>query len=299
MTNSPERGMQADDLLREVRRIQIRTNRMVDEVLGGEYHSAFKGRGLEFSEVREYVPGDDIRTIDWNVTARMGDPYVKRYVEERELTILLLVDVSDSMSFGSDDRLKRESLAEMAALLGFSAIKNNDQIGMVAFSDRIVEYVPPRKGVSSVLRMVRDLLDIRDGGDTRISVVLEHLLAIQKRRAVVFLISDFHDTAFEQPLKLAAVKHDLIPVRIAAGGELNPPAGRIMTRPLENGRPRMLDFGSFRNREKFRSALKAHYRKLDIQFRRQGLDSIEVTAGGDMYRAFRRFFDMRKRRLVR
>ena len=291
--------MQADDLLREVRRIQIRTNRMVDEVLGGEYHSAFKGRGLEFAEVRDYVPGDDIRTIDWNVTARMGHPYVKRYVEERELTILLLVDVSDSMSFGNDLRLKRESLAEMAALLGFSAIKNNDRIGMIAFSDRIIQYVPPRKGVSGVLRMVRDLLDIRHGGETRISVVLEHLLAVQKRRAVVFLISDFHDHDFEQPLKLAAVKHDLIPVRIAAEGELTPPAGRIQTRPLEGGFPRILDFSSYRVRERYRSRLKAHYRKLDVLFRRQGMDSIEVTAGGDMYRAFRMFFEMRKRRLVR
>lgn len=291
--------MQAEELLKEVRRIQIRTNRIVDEVLGGEYHSAFKGRGLEFSEVREYVPGDDVRSIDWNVTARMGNAYVKRYVEERELTILLLVDMSDSMSFGSDTRLKRESLAEIAALLGFSAIKNNDRIGLVAFSDRIMEYVPPRKGTSSVLRMVRDLLEMEDGGHTRIAGALEHLLAVQKRRAVVFLISDFHDRGFEHPLKLAAAKHDMIPVRIAAAKEMDPPAGFLSTVPLEGGRPRVLDFSSRKIRDRYRENLRKHEEELALLFRRQGMDHVRITAGGDIYRSLKQFFETRKRKLVR
>lgn len=291
--------MQAEDLLREVRRIQIRTRRAVEEVLGGQYHSAFKGRGLEFAEVREYVAGDDVRSIDWNVTARMGHPYVKRFVEERELTILLLADVSESMAFGVRSRLKQETTAEIAALLGFSAIRNNDQIGLIAFSDRVVQYVPPRKGAKSVLRMVRDLLHTTDTGGTRIAAALEHLLTVQKRRAVVFLISDFMDTGFDMPLKLAAQKHDLIPVRVAVDTELNPPKGLMQVLPLEGGRPRLVDFSSPWTRQRYRDAVWRHRERLDELFRRTGLDAIHLTAGGDIYPPFRRFFEARRRRLVR
>lgn len=291
--------MQAEELLKEVRRIKIRTNRIVEEVIGGEYHSAFKGRGLEFSEVREYVAEDDIRSIDWNVTARMGSPYVKRFVEERELTIQLLVDVSDSMDFGTGNRLKRETCAEISGLLGFSAIKNNDRIGLIGFSKQIEQYIPPRKGVRSVLRVVRDLLELRGAGVTDISVALEHLMSVQRRRAVVFLISDFHATGFENTLKMAAMKYDLIPVWVDGGLELNPPRGMISMLPLEDGKPRMVDFGSRRIREAYIEAVMAHRERLSSTFSKLGLDYISVTAGTDMYHSFRRFFEKRKRRMIR
>ena len=291
--------MQAEELLKEVRRIKIRTNRIVEEVIGGEYHSAFKGRGLEFSEVREYVAEDDIRSIDWNVTARMGSPYVKRFVEERELTIQLLVDVSDSMDFGTGNRLKRETCAEISGLLGFSAIKNNDRIGLIGFSKQIEQYIPPRKGVRSVLRVVRDLLELRGSGVTDIAVALEHLMSVQRQRAVVFLISDFHATGFENTLKMAAVKYDLIPVWVDSRVELNPPRGMISMLPLEDGKPRMVDFGSRRIREAYIEAVMAHREQLSTTFSKLGLDYISVTAGTDVYHSFRRFFEKRKRRMVR
>ncbi len=291
--------MQAEELLKEVRKIKIRTNRIVEEVIGGEYHSAFKGRGLEFSEVREYVVEDDIRSIDWNVTARMGSPYVKRFVEERELTIQLLVDLSDSMDFGTGKRLKRETCAEISGLLGFSAIKNNDKIGLIGFSDKIEEYIPPRKGVRTVLRMVRDLLEIETAGGTNISVALEHLLSVQRRRAVVFLISDFHTTGFENVLKMASMKYDLIPVWIDSGLELNPPRAIIPLLPLEGGRPRTVDFSSRRIRDRYIQAAMAHREQLSTTFSKLGLDYILVTTGTDMYHSFRRFFERRKRKMVR
>ncbi len=291
--------MQAEELLKEVRRIKIRTNRIVEEVLGGEYHSAFKGRGLEFSEVREYVPNDDIRSIDWNVTARMGSPYVKRFVEERELTIQLLVDVSDSMNFGVADRLKRETCAEISGLLGFSAIKNNDRIGLIGFSNRIEEYIPPRKGVRNVLRVVRDLLELRGSGGTNIAVALEHLLSVQRRRAIVFLISDFHADGFERVLKMAAMRYDLIPVWVESSPEIHPPAAMLSVLPLEGGRPRVVDFSSRSSRKAYFRAVEAHKERLRVMFSKLGLDYISVITGTDMYHSFRRFFEKRKRKLVR
>ncbi|HEB84720.1 MAG TPA: DUF58 domain-containing protein, partial [Bacteroidetes bacterium] len=205
--------MTTRELIRKVRTIEIRTRGAVSELFSGEYHSAFKGRGIEFSEVREYVPGDDIRTIDWNVTAREGRPFVKLFEEERELVVMLLVDVSASGEFGSVRQRKRELAAELAAVLTFSAMRNDDKVGLILFSDRLESYVPPKKGTSHALRMIRDLLAFEAAGrGTNLATGLDVLLRSQRKRAIAFLVSDFQDDdhAWREAAKVAARKHDLI-----------------------------------------------------------------------------------------
>lgn len=291
--------MKTEELIKQVRRIQIKTNRLVDEAIGGDYHSAFKGKGLEFSEVREYIPGDSIKTIDWNVTARMGHPFVKRFIEERELTIILLVDLSESMNFGNDIRLKRETMAEISALIGFSAIKNNDRIGMITFSDSANSFVPPRKGVKTVLRLVRDMLEIEGTGKTNIKSALERLMTVQKKKAVVFLLSDFHNVDFKKELSMASIKYDLIPVKINAPLEKQLPKGMVSVFPLEGGKPRVIDFSNKNLRKQFEEALKHHETQLFENFAKFGLDYIDIECGQDIFGAFRKFFISRKRKLVR
>ncbi|MCA1808027.1 MAG: DUF58 domain-containing protein, partial [Lentisphaerae bacterium] len=204
-------AVEARELMKQVGRIRIHTKRLVDEYVSGAYHSVFKGRGMEFDEVREYVPGDDVRDIDWNVTARMGHPFVKRFCEERELTIIFLVDISGSMCFGSRRRSKAEVAAELTGLLALSAIKNQDKVGLVLFSDRIERYVPPRKGRTAAMRLVREVLAAEETRrPTDLAAALEFLSRVQKRRAVVFLISDFMAGDYERALRVAARRHDLI-----------------------------------------------------------------------------------------
>ncbi|MBI1870437.1 MAG: DUF58 domain-containing protein [Chlamydiae bacterium] len=203
------------DILKKVKRLEIKTRRLVNEVFSGEYHSVFKGQGIEFSEVREYIPGDDIRSIDWNVTARMGHPYVKKFMEERQLNVLLMVDLSGSQNFGSGDRLKSEVAAELAALIAFSAIRNNDRVGLLIFTDQIEKYLPPKRNKRYGMRMIREILFYKPKGKkTNIAKALEYVAKVLPKRSVVFLISDYLDTSFEKPLRITAKKHDLIALEL-------------------------------------------------------------------------------------
>jgi len=225
------------EIVRKIRRIQITTNRLVNESLGGEYHSVFKGRGMEFDEVREYQHGDDVRMIDWNVTSRAGHPFVKRYVEERELTVMLLVDASASGAFGSFEKTKGEVAAEISALLAFSATKNNDRVGAILFTDRVEKFIPPRRGSTHVLRVIRELLYYRPVGQgTRIQLALEHLNLVVRKRAVVFLISDLLDQGFERALKVAHRRHDVVIIQIVDPRERElPDVGILEMKDAETG----------------------------------------------------------------
>jgi len=291
--------MKAEELLKKVRRIQIKTKRLVDEAIGGEYHSIFKGRGLEFAEVREYIPGDDVRTIDWNVTARMNFPFVKRFKEERELTIMLLVDISPSMNFGSDTKFKRELLAEICALIGFSAIENNDRVGLIAFSDKVEKFITPKKGSKQVLAIIRDLLDMESEGKTDIKSALEYFLKVQKKKSIAFLVSDFHSRGFEKQIALASLKHDLIPVRIYSRFELDPPRGVFRMLPLEGDKPVVVDFSSKKVREAFKENVRLRDEYLFELFKKYGMDYLNIETDDDIFKAFHKFFNMRKRKLKR
>ncbi|MFQ5628135.1 MAG: DUF58 domain-containing protein, partial [bacterium] len=231
------------EILKKVKSIEIQTRGMVNDVFSGEYHSVFKGRGMEFAEVREYQFGDDIRTIDWNVSARMGCPYIKVFDEERELTVMLLVDASRSADFGTQKQMKGEIAAEICALLAFSAIKNNDKVGLIIFTDKIEIFVPPRKGKKHVLRVIRELLYHKPvGAQTDLSLALEYLSRLITRRAVVFLISDFQDENYEQSLRIASRKHDLIAITITDPREVVlPDVGFIELEDAETGETILID----------------------------------------------------------
>lgn len=231
------------EILKKVREIEIYTRRLVNDTLAGEYHSVFKGRGMEFSEVREYQQGDDIRTIDWNVTARMGHPYVKLHVEERELTVIFLIDASASGSFGTVNQMKEELAVELCAVLAFSAIKNNDKIGLIIFTDDVEKYIPPKKGKNHVLRVIRELLYFKpERTGTNIQAALEYLNKVTKRKAVVFLVSDFIAGHYEQALRVTSRKHDVIPITISDPRELElPEIGLLELEDAETGERIMLD----------------------------------------------------------
>ncbi|MBC8257176.1 MAG: DUF58 domain-containing protein [Candidatus Marinimicrobia bacterium] len=209
------------EILKKVRLIEIKTRHIVDNIFGGEYHSAFKGMGMEFAEVREYCPGDDIRAIDWNVTARTGKPFIKKYDEERELTVMLLIDVSASGFFGTGESLKSDVMIELASILSFSAIKNNDKVGLLLFSDKIEEFIPPKKGKSHVLRVIREMIYHKaKDRKTDISIALEHIQKVLKRKSIIFLLSDFWDNSYQQSMKLINKKHDLINIQILDKAEI-------------------------------------------------------------------------------
>ena len=209
------------EILKKVRLIEIKTRHIVNNIFGGEYHSAFKGMGIEFAEVREYYPGDDIRAIDWNVTARTGKPFIKKYDEERELTVMLIVDVSASGFFGTGESLKSDTMIELASILSFSAIKNNDKVGLLLFSDKIEEFIPPKKGKSHVLRVIREMIYHKaKDRKTDISIALEHIQKVLKRKSIIFLLSDFWDDSYQQTMKLINKKHDLINIQILDKAEI-------------------------------------------------------------------------------
>jgi uncharacterized protein (DUF58 family) len=286
------------EILKQVRRIEISTRGLVNEVFSGEYHSVFKGRGMNFAEVREYQYGDDIRNIDWNVTARAGSPFVKIYEEERELTVMLLVDVSASGDFGTRDRLKAEVGVEISALLAFSAIKNNDKVGLLIFSDHIEKFVPPRKGRRHVLRVLRELLYHEPKGrGTDISAALEYLAHIQRKRAVVFLISDFRDDGFQRALSVAGRRHDLIAVRL---GDLReeelPPLGLLELEDPETGQRVVVNTSSQAFQAAFRAENERRARALDRALKRSKVDSIDVRTGEPYVKPMMRFFRERARR---
>jgi uncharacterized protein (DUF58 family) len=286
------------DVLKRIRRIEIVTKRLVSDVFSGEYHSVFKGQGMEFDEVREYQPGDDVRMIDWNVTARMGAPYVKRFVEERELIVIFLLDVSASGMFGSTGRTKTETAAEICSLLAFSAIENNDKVGAITFSDRIEEYLPPDKGRRHVLHVVREILFHRPkGAGTDIAAALRYLMKVMKRRAIVFLLSDFLAGDFSVELAQAARKFDLVALRISDRRESElPPAGLVRVWDQEVGVERVVDLGSRRAREDYAREAAARRKNLENLFKRNGVDLVEIETGEDYIKPLTVFFRSRARR---
>jgi uncharacterized protein (DUF58 family) len=293
--------MDTKELLKKVRQIQIKASRLVDDVLAGEYGSVFKGRGMEFDEVRQYVPGDEIRTIDWNVTARTGVPHVKRFVEERELTVVLVVDLSSSGRFGTVRQLKSEIAAEICALLAFSAIRNQDKVGLVLFTDAVEKYVPPKKGKKHVLRVIRELLDFRPrGGATDIGAALEYLSRVVRRRSVVFLVSDFQaePSSFERALKLAGRRHDVIAITINDPREMAlPDLGLLELEDVETGEEMLIDTRSLRIRSGYSSRRAKETGTRDDLFRRIDVDQIAARTDRPYIDSVLRFFRMRERRL--
>jgi uncharacterized protein (DUF58 family) len=285
------------ELLKKIRRIEIRTRHMVQELFGGEYHSVFKGQGMDFAEVREYSAGDEVRSIDWNVSARMGHPFVKVFEEERELTVILAVDLSASGRFGSQ-ALKRDWMAELGAVLAFSAIRNQDKVGLLLFSDRVETYVPPAKGTRHALRVIRDLLYFQPvGTGTRIDNALQHLGRVQSRKAIVFLLSDFLDEGFERSLKVLGRHHDLIAVSIRDPFEdMLPPLGLLHVEDPETGERHWIDCASPRARAAFTTAETERRAGLERLFTQARVDHIPISTAEDFVLPVSRFFRMRSRR---
>lgn len=287
------------DILRKIRRIEIRTSRIVSDVFSGRYHSVFKGRGMEFHEVREYVPGDDVRSIDWNVTARLGHPFVKKFIEERELTVMLMVDISGSQHFGSGAQFKKDLAAEIAGVLAFAAIQNNDRIGLILFSDEVEHYLPPRKGTRHVLRIIRDSLYFapRRRG-TRIAAALHYLNRVVPRRCVAFLVSDFQDDEFVRPLRATARRHDLIGIRIEDPREYDWPSAGVMewTDP-ETGRRHVIDTSDRQLRAQIRARRDRERAELTRALRAARVDLIDLQTDRPYVQELIRFFQMREKRL--
>lgn len=286
------------DILKKVKRIEIQTRGLVNDVLSGEYHSVFKGRGMEFSEVREYQYGDDVRTIDWNVSARMGHPFVKVFEEERELTVMLLVDVSSSGDFGTVERMKGELAIEICALLAFSAIKNNDKVGLIIFTDRIEKFVPPKKGKKHVLRVLRELLYHEpEGRGTDISMALEYLSRIIHRRAVVFLVSDFIAPDYQKAMQIANKRHDLVAITITDPREMDlPDIGLIELEDAETGEVVLLDSADVTTRQMFTAETSELKLKRDKLLRSMSIDSIDVRTDISYVEPLIKFFRARAKR---
>ena len=287
------------EVLKKIRRIEIRTSRMVNAAIAGQYHSTFKGRGMEFEEVRNYEIGDDVRAIDWNVSARHGQLFVKVFREERELTVMLLVDLSRSHQFGTSHQLKQELAAEICATLAFSAIRNNDKTGMISFTEEVEKYVPPRKGTRHVLRLIRDLLYFKpQGRGTDLAAALEHLNRVMRRRCVVFLVSDFQATGYEQALQVAGRRHDLIPVTITDPREVElPDVGLIELVDAETGQAVLVDASDNRLRQHYADHAATTADQRARVFKRCNIDSIDVTTGESFIEPMNRFFKARKARL--
>ena len=286
------------DILKKIRQVEIHTRRLVNEAFMGEYHSVFKGRGMEFEEVREYQPGDEIRTIDWNVTARMGRPFIKRYVEERELTVMLLVDVSASGNFGSIKQLKNEVAIEICALLAFSAIKNNDKVGLIIFTDKIEKFIPPKKGPTHVLRVIRELLCAAPTGKgTNISVALEYLNKISSRRTISFIVSDFIANDYAHALRIANKRHDMIAITIADPREQElPNVGFVELKDAESGEISLVDTANAQARKEFSVANLRQGHERSKLFRSMGVDEIVINTSKHYIEPIVRFFRVREKR---
>jgi len=290
------------EIFTKVRQIEIRTNREVTDVLGGQYHSVFKGRGMEFEEVREYLPGDEVRAIDWNVTARFGHPFVKKFTEERELTVLLVVDVSASGQFGSVRQTKNELAAELAAVLAFSAIRNNDKVGLIMFTDQIEKFVPPKKGRRHVLRVVREILAFQPRGrGTDLPLALDYLNRVQSRRAVTFVVSDFQVTDEEsvrKKLGVASKRHDVIALSLRDPREEELPAvGLVELRDAETGERALVDTFDRRVREEFAAKAQLRLEGLRRLLRSASVDQVEIRSDADYVLPLIQFFRMRERRI--
>jgi uncharacterized protein (DUF58 family) len=290
------------EIFKKVRQIEIRTNREVTDVLGGQYHSVFKGRGMEFEEVREYLPGDEVRSIDWNVTARFGHPFIKKFREERELTVMLVVDVSASGQFGSVRQTKNELAAELAAVLAFSAIRNNDKVGLIMFTDRIEKFVPPKKGRRHVLRVVREILAFQpQGRGTDLQLALDYLNRVQPRRAVTFVVSDFQVTDEEsvrKKLRVASKRHDVIALSLRDPREEELPAvGLVELRDAETGERALVDTFNRKVREEFAAKARERLEALRRLLRSASVDQVEIRSNADYVPPLIQFFSMRERRI--
>jgi len=286
------------ELIKKIRDIQVKTNHLVNHMMSGEYVSAFKGRGMEFSEVREYEPGDDVRLIDWNVTARMGHPYIKEFREERELTVMLLVDVSSSGEFGSVEKLKNEVAAEIASVLAFSAIKNNDKVGLIVFSDKIEHYILPQKGRAHIWNLIRTILNfVPEGRHTDLNLPLEYLLRVQKRKSVAFLISDFQAEDYIRSLRLVRQKHDLIAISITDPRESElPDVGWVHLEDSETGETLLVDTADRAMVKEWNKLKTKEQQDRKKQFHANGVDIIEVRTDQSLTQPLIRFFKMREKR---
>jgi uncharacterized protein (DUF58 family) len=293
--------MNSNDLLKRIRKIEIKTRGLSNNIFAGEYHSAYKGRGMAFSEVREYQPGDDVRSIDWNVTARLNAPYVKVFEEERELTVVLLVDVSGSEVFGTRSKLKKDLIAELSAVLSFSASINNDKIGALFFSDKVEKFIPPKKGRSHILRIIREILEIRpESNGTNVGEALAYLTNALKKRCTAFVLSDFLDfTAdarprFEDALKIAARKHDVAALRIFDKRETElPPVGIAEMTDAETGRTLFVDTSRRKIRNAYGEWWRTRTENLDKTFSRLRVDAVSIDTGEDYIRPLMKLFKQR------
>lgn len=283
------------DLLKKVRKIEIRSRGLTRQVFAGQYHSAFKGKGMTFSEVREYQYGDDIRSIDWNVTARFNHPYVKIFEEERELTVMLLIDISASGDFGSTIQLKQELITEIAAVLSFSAIDNNDKIGVILFSDKVEKFIPPQKGRTHILRIIRELLDFKpESSGTDISESLRYLTNVIKKRCTAFLISDFRDTGYARSLQIANNKHDVVALHVYDRREMElPKLGLVRMKDNESGREKWVDTSMKRVREEYSRNWQSHYTMMNEIFTKSGVDNISVDTASDYVKPLIQLFKKR------
>ena len=288
------------EILKKVRQIEIRTKNIVNDFFGGDYHSNFKGRGMTFSEVREYVPGDDVRSIDWNVTARTGKPHIKIFEEERELSVLILIDVSSSGVFGSKKDLKIDLGVEIAAMLSFSAIKNNDKVGLALFSDKIEKYIPPKKGKKHVLRLITDIVnhDFENSNKrTSIKTAIDFANKISKRKSVIFLISDFIDDNFWNELKFLNFKHDVVGLQIYDSYERNfPNVGLINIHDSETGENTWIDTSSKKNRDKFQKNSDEKLDKFSMKCKNIGFDLLQINTDDDYIKFLMQFFRSRAKR---
>ncbi|MZH03158.1 MAG: DUF58 domain-containing protein [Nitrospinae bacterium] len=286
------------EFMQRIKAIQVKTNYLVNDIMAGEYVSAFKGRGMEFSEVREYQPGDDVRLIDWNVTARMNQPFIKEFKEERELTLMLLVDVSSSGGFGSDDKLKNEVSAEIASILAFAAIKNNDKIGLIVFSDKIEHTIPPKKGKAHIWNIIRTILNFKpEGKGTNLSLPLEYLLNIQKRKTTAFLISDFLAEDYETTLRQAKQKHDLVAISITDPREETlPDVGLIELEDPESGETLLIDTHDKEMTTQYAKQFQQKREKRKNYFSSIGIDTIEIYTNRSLTDPIIRYFKMREKK---
>lgn len=290
--------MSTIELLKKVRKIEIKTKGLSNHIFSGEYHTAFKGKGMAFSEVREYQPGDDVRSIDWNVTARYNSPFVKVFEEEREMTVILLIDVSGSSDFGTQTQLKREVATEIAAVLSFSAINNNDKIGVLFFSDKIEKFIPPKKGKSHILRIIRELITFKsESKKTNIEVALKYFNNVIKKRAVCFILSDFMDTNFDKSLKIARNKHDIIALRIHDEREETlPNVGLIKVEDAESGQTRWMDSSNKQVRTNYNNNYREFEKDLKQTLQSSGVDHIDIKTGKDYIKPLMSFFKNRGKR---
>ncbi len=286
------------EILSKIRRIEIRTKKLVNELFSGEYHSTFKGQGMEFEEVRQYEPGDDVRLIDWNVTARMGYPFIKKFREERELSVVLLIDASSSGRFGTRERFKNDTAAELSAVLAFSAIKNNDKVGLIIFTDRIEKFVPPKKGRAHVLRIIREILFFQpQGKGTDIAGALEYFNNVIRRKSVVFLISDFLSEGYDKPLQIANNKHDIVAVKITDPRETTfDDVGLIELEDTETGEIVFIDTASREFRKEFAARAEEDVTGLKKGLRKINLDFINIRTDQSYIEPLVNFFKMREKR---